>query len=313
MDQIHIIDLLVRCILGMQEDERREKQEVLISVSLETDLTRSGLTDRLDDTVDYRLLKKQILRMAEASNFYLAERLAQAVADICLSQPLVRSAKVSVTKPNALRFARSVAVEISRTPPARMRQAFVGLGSNLQPVENVRKALSLLSQKTKLRGLSMVYLTPAEARPGDPDFFNTVAEIYSPYPPLVLKHFILRRIEEALGRQRDGNRFGPRTIDLDLVYFEDQNLDAPDLALPDPHILRRPYLAIGLQELAPDLRLPGWNLTIDEVAACMPKSRMKPLSEYTENLRKDLIHGRKREAGAARAGIAEGVGGRSGT
>jgi FolB domain-containing protein len=114
MDRILIKDLLVRCIIGVHDEERRDKQDVLINLSLSVDLRKAGTSDRLEDSVDYRALNKQILSMAEHSQFHLVEALAQAVADICLGNPSLTEASVRVEKPGALRFARSVGVEIVR-------------------------------------------------------------------------------------------------------------------------------------------------------------------------------------------------------
>ncbi len=114
MDRIFIRDLAVRCIIGVNEDERREKQDVLINVALEADLKRAGKSDRFSDTVDYRAIKKEIYAMAESSQYFLIEALAERVAEICLQHPGVLRADVTVEKPAALRFARTVAVEIAR-------------------------------------------------------------------------------------------------------------------------------------------------------------------------------------------------------
>ncbi len=113
-DLLVIRDLRARCIIGVNADERRDKQEVLISVALAADLRKAGSSDRLDDSVDYRAPKKAILTMVEASNYQLLEALAQAIARVCLDCPSVARAHVTVDKPYALRFARSVAVEITR-------------------------------------------------------------------------------------------------------------------------------------------------------------------------------------------------------
>lgn len=114
MDYIHIKDLLVRCILGINEDERREKQDVLINVVLGTDTRPAGQSDCFADAVDYRALKKQIFSMAEQSQYFLVEALAERIAEICLQDPRVQEVRVMVEKPSALRFARSVGVEIRR-------------------------------------------------------------------------------------------------------------------------------------------------------------------------------------------------------
>ncbi len=118
MDRIMINELRVRCVLGIDDEERREMQDVLISVTLHADLRRAGESDRLQDAIDYRSIKKEILSAAEGSRYRLIEALAERIAAHCLAHPGVRRADVHVDKPGSLRFARSAAVEISREPPA---------------------------------------------------------------------------------------------------------------------------------------------------------------------------------------------------
>ena len=115
MDRILIRDLSARCILGINEDERREKQDVVINLALGADLRRVGKSDRFEDCMDYRGLKRRILAMVENSRYYLVEALAERIAEMCLEHPAVAQAQVTVEKPSALRFARSVGVEITRT------------------------------------------------------------------------------------------------------------------------------------------------------------------------------------------------------
>jgi len=114
LDKIVIKDLLTRCIIGVNEDERREKQDVLINLVLFADLRPSGRSDDLADSVDYRSIKKQVLALVEASQFYLVEALAEHIAEQCLANHRVQRVQVTVEKPSALRFARSVGVEIIR-------------------------------------------------------------------------------------------------------------------------------------------------------------------------------------------------------
>lgn len=115
MDKILISDILVRCIIGVREQERREPQDVLISLALSADLRKAGRTDRLEDSIDYSTLKKRVVAAAERSSFFLVEALAERIAEICLEDPGVAQAQVKVEKPTALRYARSVGVEIMRT------------------------------------------------------------------------------------------------------------------------------------------------------------------------------------------------------
>lgn len=114
MDRILISDLSVRCIIGVKGEERRKRQDVVINVAIYANLREAGKNDRFEDTVDYRAIKKRIVKMAENSQFYLVEAMAEAIAEICLDHPAVTKVQVRVDKPGALRFARSVGVEITR-------------------------------------------------------------------------------------------------------------------------------------------------------------------------------------------------------
>ncbi len=114
LDRIGIRDLALRCIIGVYPDERRQKQDVNIDITLWADLRPAGLSDDLADTVDYKAIKKQIVAMVEPSQFQLVEALAEAIAGICLAAERVQQVRVAVAKPAALRFARTVCVEIIR-------------------------------------------------------------------------------------------------------------------------------------------------------------------------------------------------------
>jgi D-erythro-7,8-dihydroneopterin triphosphate epimerase len=113
-DQIHIRDLLLRAIIGINDEERRNRQDVLINLTLDVDMRAAGESDDIQDAVNYRSLTKRIIQLVEGSEFYLVEKLAAEIAKICLSDPGVQRACVTVEKPGALRFARSVGVTIER-------------------------------------------------------------------------------------------------------------------------------------------------------------------------------------------------------
>jgi FolB domain-containing protein len=114
LDRIHIRDLACRCIVGINEEERTKKQDVCINITLHADLRRACTSDCIDDTVDYKAVKQSVLALVESSSFFLVERLADAIARVCFLEPLVQRADVTIDKPGALRFARSVAVSITR-------------------------------------------------------------------------------------------------------------------------------------------------------------------------------------------------------
>lgn len=114
LDRIRIKDLLLRCIVGINPEEREKKQDVVINLTLFADLSRAGSSDDIADTVNYKTVKNGIGELVETSSFYLVEKLAEEIAQKCLSEPGVEAVSVSVDKPGALRFARSVGVELLR-------------------------------------------------------------------------------------------------------------------------------------------------------------------------------------------------------
>ena len=114
-DRILIKDLMLRCIIGLSAEERREKQDVLINLILWTDLRQAAASDSIENAVDYSALKKRIIVLVEGSQYHLAETLADRIATLCLEQPSVQQVQVTVEKPTALRFAHSVGVEILRS------------------------------------------------------------------------------------------------------------------------------------------------------------------------------------------------------
>lgn len=114
-DQIQIKDLLLRTIIGINEDERRNRQDALINIVLHADTRAAGTSDEIEDAVNYRTITKRVIKRVEESQFYLVEKMAAEIAAICLEDPRVEAVDVRVEKPGALRFARSVGVEVHRT------------------------------------------------------------------------------------------------------------------------------------------------------------------------------------------------------
>ena len=117
-DRILIKDLLLRTIIGINEEERRNRQDVLINIVLEADTRAAGTSDDIEDAVNYRTITKRIIALVEGSRFLLVEKMAAEIAAICLDDDRVQAATVRVEKPGALRFARSVGVAIRRVREA---------------------------------------------------------------------------------------------------------------------------------------------------------------------------------------------------
>jgi FolB domain-containing protein len=118
MDQIIIKDLVARGIIGVNDWERTKPQEIVINIVLFTDLHKAGKSDDIDDSVDYRLIAKKVLAHTETSRRLTVEALAADLVQLCLEEPHVDKIRMRVEKPGAVRFSRSVGVEIEREKEA---------------------------------------------------------------------------------------------------------------------------------------------------------------------------------------------------
>lgn len=255
-DKIYIQDLALRCIIGANDWERVTKQDVVINVCLYLDLTKPGITDQIEYTVDYKAIKNQIINLVETSEYFLIEHLAEKIASICLENKIIQAVNVRVDKPGALRFAKSVAIEILRDRTVETT-AFISVGSNINPKENILKALTHLKRSAIISAISGCYWSKPQNMPNKNDFINGVWKIKTTLSPRYLKFSILRDIELKLGRVRTENKYEDRTIDLDLILYGDEIVTESDLEIPDSNIFDKTFIAVPLLEIEPDLILPG--------------------------------------------------------
>lgn len=172
-----------------------------------------------------------------------------------------------------------------------MARAFVSAGSNIEPERNVREAIRHLASRVRVLAVSTVYLTEPIGTPDQPPYYNCVIEIETHLPPSELKRKVLGSIENGLGRIRTSDKSAPRTIDLDLILYDQLVMAEEELTLPDPDILRRPFLTAALYELDRDLVLPGTTISIAEAAKNVRDDAMKPLAAYTAVVREELRYG----------------------
>ncbi|MEN6571985.1 MAG: dihydroneopterin aldolase [Anaerolineaceae bacterium] len=114
MDEIFIKDLLIRGVIGITEREREQPQDILVNITVFADSTHAGLTDDLNASVNYRTIAKKTLAYVEQAKRYTVEALAADIMKLVLEESNVLGAKVKVEKPGAVRFSRSVGIEITR-------------------------------------------------------------------------------------------------------------------------------------------------------------------------------------------------------
>lgn len=284
--KIIIEDLKVSTIIGVNPNERVDKQEVSIDLEIWCDLQEGVKTDKIVDTIDYKIIKKEILSYVENSSYNLLETLAYKICKVVLQDNRIKKVKVRVNKPGALSYAKNVAIELSMKRKNNLAKAYIGIGSNIEPEDNVRKSLIYLRDKFKVTKISTVYLTKA-IPPNQPDYYNCVVEIKTNLDPFYIK-YVLRKIEEKLGRVRSENKYMPRTIDLDLLLYGNLVINSDELIIPNPEILR-PFVIIPLYELNEDLVIPNINKSLKELIKSVNGDDMKPLNDYTEELRKEVL------------------------
>ncbi|TVQ40269.1 MAG: 2-amino-4-hydroxy-6-hydroxymethyldihydropteridine diphosphokinase [Wenzhouxiangella sp.] len=150
-----------------------------------------------------------------------------------------------------------------------MKTAWIGLGSNIgDSMLALRRAIAQLARlpDTQLRSVSAAYRTAPWGDTDQPEFLNAVAKLATSLPPRSLLEALLA-IEGQIGRKRNGRRWGPREIDLDLLVYEDTVLDEPGLTLPHPRLHERAFVLVPLNELSPGLEIPGHGQVGDLLAA----------------------------------------------
>jgi len=113
MATIHIRDLSLRTIIGIQDWERDKQQDIVINLTLDYDAAKAAKSDDIADAVDYKALKKKIVQLTETARFNLVEKMASEVLKIAMEDSRVTAASVTIDKPQALRFAKSVGVTMS--------------------------------------------------------------------------------------------------------------------------------------------------------------------------------------------------------
>ncbi|MFN2348955.1 MAG: 2-amino-4-hydroxy-6-hydroxymethyldihydropteridine diphosphokinase [Thioalkalivibrio sp.] len=161
--------------------------------------------------------------------------------------------------------------------------AYIGLGSNLQdPLDQVSRALATLSRLPDSRGLgrSSLYASPPMGPPDQPDYINAVACLETGLSPHALLD-ALQAIEQDHSRVRDGaSRWGPRTLDLDILLYGDREIHDPDLRVPHGGLHERPFVLYPLAEIAPaDLVVPGMG-TLSELLSRCPRDGLRRLEDH---------------------------------
>lgn len=250
MDKIHIKDLEVYAFHGVNKEEKNMGQRFLISLELSLDLRAAGISDDLTKTVNYAELCINIEKEFTKKKFDLIEAAGEALANyILLNYDSVASVKVLLKKPWApigkpIDYA---AIEIERG----WHKVFIALGTNMGDKEqNIKEALGELdSDICKIVKVSNKYITKPVGYTNQEDFLNCCAELKTVLTPEELIRLLLN-IEKTLKRERT-IQWGPRTIDLDVLLYDNLTTFSEEIIIPHPRMHERLFVLKPLSDIAP--------------------------------------------------------------
>lgn len=271
MDKIYIRDLEIYANHGVFQEEKTLGQRFLISLELFLSLREAGTTDDIMKTVHYGELCYLVEEEFKKESYDLIERATEKVAEfILLKYDLVQRVKVKIKKPWAPigRPLQYVAVEVDRS----WHTSYIGIGGNMGDKEkNVKMALEHISKSyhTKITKKSKLYETKPVGFIDQDDFLNCAIEVKTLLSPLELVRFMLS-IEKDLKRERVV-RWGPRTVDLDVLLYDNVISSVEEIILPHPRMQERMFVLEPLSDIAPYIIHPILNKTIIQMKESLIK------------------------------------------
>lgn len=265
MDQIKIKDLEVFARHGVFPEENVLGQKFLISAILYTDTRKAGKADDLADSIDYGGVCRFINSYMKEHTFRLIEAAAEGLAEeLLLHIPRLEQVCLEVKKPWApvgLPL-QTVSVEISR----QWHTVYLALGSNLGDRKGyLDGAAESLNQPPYINvtKISSYYETPPYGMTEQDDFLNACLELRTLLSPLELLE-VLHETEQDAGRERLV-RWGPRTLDLDILFYDDAVIESDRLCIPHVDMQKRKFVLEPLHEIAPYKRHPVYGKTVQEM------------------------------------------------
>ncbi len=265
MDQIIIKDLEVYGHHGVLKEENVLGQKFLVSMSLSLPLRKAGYSDDIADSIDYAKVSHLVKEEMEKTTFQLIEALAEHLCDAILKAfPQVGSITMELKKPWApiLLPLETVSVKLERS----RHEAYLSVGANLgDKKKNIEDAIELLKKDEKItvERVSELIETKPYGVTDQPDFLNGAVFIRTLYDAFELLQKI-NEIENTLGRKRE-KHWGPRTIDLDILYYDDDIIESEKLTVPHVEIEKREFVLKPLCEIAPWKKHPVTGRTTIEM------------------------------------------------
>lgn len=265
MDVIRIENLKIFAHHGVFEEEKKNGQNFYVSARLITDLKRAGMTDDLLDSTHYGEVCQQIEKSLTKQSYNLIEYAAEkTIEDILCGFPRIREITLELKKPHApipMEF-ENVSVEITRG----WHKVYIAFGSNMGEKENyIRKAIQEIKESIYFRNVreSDFFVSSPYGGVKQDDFVNGVLETDTMLEPYELLDF-LHELEKKAHRERK-EHWGPRTLDLDILLYDDLVLDDENLQIPHKDMKNRDFVLVPLGQLAGCKRHPVYHITIEEM------------------------------------------------
>ena len=267
MDIIRIDNLEVYAYHGAYDEEKEKGQYFYVNAELYTNTRKAGMNDDLDVSTNYGTVCDFIHYFMTKHTYDLIETVAEQLAQALLLEfKLVKSVLLEIKKPHAPieREFESVSVEIERG----WHEAFVAFGSNLGDKEKfIDEAIEALSNLPQINivAISDKIVTKPYGNVEQDVFLNGVMKIETLLPADELLQ-ILQKVEEHAGRERKIH-WGPRTLDLDIIFYDDDIISEDDLIVPHPDMKNRDFVLKPLMQIAPYKLHPVYRKTISDMYA----------------------------------------------
>lgn len=272
MDRIIIEELELFCNHGVFPEENKLGQKFLVSAILYTDTRKAGKSDDLTASIHYGEVAARIKELMEQNTFQLIETAAEFVCErLLLEYPLLQEITLRVDKPWApvgLPL-KSVGVEITR----KWHNVYLSIGSNMGDKEqNLNYAVGMLKEKEdiKVEKISDFIVTKPYGYTDQDDFLNgclMIRTLKSPYELLSYLH----EVEKNAGRERKIH-WGPRTLDLDILFYDKLILEEDDLIIPHKEIEKREFVLKPLVQIAPNFCHPVSGFTMETLYENLTKN-----------------------------------------
>ena len=159
-----------------------------------------------------------------------------------------------------------------------LRRYFLSLGSNIRPEENLRAAARLLSDQGRVLACAPVYRSPAYGDETQPDYLNSAVLVESNLTPREFQDQVIGGIERDLGRVRTDNPYDARTIDIDIIFVDQEIFRLDHRTIPSPEVLERAFVAVPLARIAPGFVHPTQGNTLAEITARFPPEAVREIA-----------------------------------